>query len=280
MYGMMWLPKSVAARFFLCISSKTSLSVSAAITLMNVLTKAEVLAADKLFATLDTRTRRWQLPSWGPVLLSDTVGFIRDLPHRLITSFKATLEEARTADLLLHVADASSPQVFEQISAVYNVLEELEIDQKDTLLVLNKIDRVTSAAQLQSLLNRYPQAIPISAQTGEGLDRLADVVSRALSRGFQDVDVEMPISNGRLLAFLSEHGEVLSRRCTDERMTVHCRIPEPDRSGYSEVIKRHISVHGRADQGHLIARIDPELTGKIIAQQYLIRLGRHVSSHQ
>jgi GTP-binding protein HflX len=78
-------------------------------TLMNALTDAGVLAEDKLFATLDTRTRRWQLPGWGPVLLSDTVGFIRDLPHRLIASFKATLEEARQADLLMHVADASSP---------------------------------------------------------------------------------------------------------------------------------------------------------------------------
>ena len=85
-------------------------------TLMNALTGADVLAEDKLFATLDTRTRRWQLPGWGPVLLSDTVGFIRDLPHHLIASFKATLEEARQADLLLHVADASNPAALEQIA--------------------------------------------------------------------------------------------------------------------------------------------------------------------
>ena len=99
-----------------------------------------MLAEDKLFATLDTRTRRWQLPGWGPVLLSDTVGFIRDLPHHLIASFKATLEEARQADLLLHVADASNPAALDQITAVYGVLEELGIEAKDTLLVLNKID--------------------------------------------------------------------------------------------------------------------------------------------
>ena len=91
-------------------------------TLMNSLTAAGVTAENKLFATLDTRTRRWQLPSWGPVLLSDTVGFIRDLPHRLITSFKATLEETRQANLLLHVADASNPSALEQISAVSEVL--------------------------------------------------------------------------------------------------------------------------------------------------------------
>ncbi|MCL4162850.1 UNVERIFIED_CONTAM: hypothetical protein GTU68_062915, partial [Idotea baltica] len=99
-------------------------------TLMNALTEASVLAEDKLFATLDTRTRRWTLPSWGPVLLSDTVGFIRDLPHGLIASFKATLEETRQADLLLHVADASNPKVAEQISSVYEVLQELSIEEK------------------------------------------------------------------------------------------------------------------------------------------------------
>src|SRR5690606_14539347 len=108
--------------------------------LMNRLTDAHVYAADKLFATLDTRTRRWQLPAWGPVLLSDTVGFIRDLPHRLIASFKATLTEANEADLLLHVADASNPAALEQIRAVYLVLKELGIEEKDTLLILNKID--------------------------------------------------------------------------------------------------------------------------------------------
>ena len=109
-------------------------------TLLNALTGADVLAENKLFATLDTRTRRWQLPGWGPVLLSDTVGFIRDLPHHLIASFKATLEEARQADLLLHVADASNPAASEQIAVVYEVLEELGIEAKDTLLVLNKVD--------------------------------------------------------------------------------------------------------------------------------------------
>ena len=93
---------------------------------MNRLTGADVLAQDKLFATLDTCTRRWQLPGWGPVLLSDTVGFIRDLPHALIASFKATLEEARQANLLLHVADASSPEVLEQVPVSYTHLRAHE----------------------------------------------------------------------------------------------------------------------------------------------------------
>src|SRR3954447_1066002 len=131
-------------------------------TLMNSLTGAGVYAANKLFATLDTRTRRWMLPSWGPVLLSDTVGFIRDLPHGLIASFKATLEEARQADLLLHVADAANPAVLDQISAVYEVLGELGIQEKDTLLVLNKIDQLADRGSLTPVLHRYPNAIPIS----------------------------------------------------------------------------------------------------------------------
>ena len=160
------------------------------------------------------------------MLLSDTVGFIRDLPHHLIASFKATLEESRQADLLLHVADASSPAVYQQIGAVYRVLEELGIEEKDTLLVLNKIDALTDRAQLDGLLGRYPHAVPISARRGQGLGQLAGRVSEALSRGFLDVDIETEAANGRLLAFLAAHAEVLSQQYHDSRVTIHCRIPQ------------------------------------------------------
>ena len=194
-------------------------------TLMNTLTNAGVLVEDKLFATLDTRTRRWQLPNWGPVLLSDTVGFIRQLPHRLIASFKATLEEARQADLLLHVADVSNPAVYDQISAVYEVLREIGIEEKDLLLVLNKIDHEAGASQLEGVRKRYPNAIPISARTGEGRDRLAIAVSDALSRSFADVDIRTSVANGRLMAFLARHGEILSRHYQDEQVVLHCRLP-------------------------------------------------------
>ncbi len=194
-------------------------------TLLNALTGADVLTENRLFATLDTRTRRWQLPGWGPVLLSDTVGFIRDLPHHLIASFKATLEESRQADLLLHVADASNPAALDQITVVYNVLEELGIQAKDTLLVLNKVD-VADRGQLAAIMSRYPHALAVSAYTGQGIAELAAAVSQALSHGFLDVDVETGVENGRLLAMLSSHGEVLSKRYTDSRVIVHCRIPE------------------------------------------------------
>ncbi len=194
-------------------------------TLLNKLTGSDVLAEDKLFATLDTRTRRWQLPGWGPVLLSDTVGFIRDLPHSLIASFKATLEEARQADLLLHVADASNPAVIEQINSVYSVLEELGIREKDTILVLNQIDAIEDPGTLELLKQRYPMAMFVSARTGEGLTRLATAVSDALSHHFLDVDVETDVANGRLLAYLAKNGEILSRTYADQRVSVHCRIP-------------------------------------------------------
>jgi GTPase len=194
-------------------------------TLLNAMTGSDVFVQDALFATLDTRTRRWQLPGWGPVLLSDTVGFIRDLPHHLIASFKATLEEARQADLLLHVADASNPAVYDQIAAAYSVLDEIGIRQKDTLLVLNKADALPDRSRLDSLLNRYPTAVGISALSGWGLPRLSAAVAETLSRAFLDVDVEMGVDNGRAMAYLAAHGEVFSKRFYDSRVVVHCRIP-------------------------------------------------------
>ena len=195
-------------------------------TLLNKLTGADVYAQDQLFATLDTRTRRWKLPSWGPVLLSDTVGFIRELPHKLIASFKATLEEARQANLLLHVADASNPQALEQIQAVFGVLEELEIEQKGTLLVLNKVDQVPDAHLLHRLEDRYPNAVKISAHTGEGLDTLAEVVSQALSEHFLDLDLEADASNGKLLAYLAKYGEIFSQSYEGDRVLLHVRLPK------------------------------------------------------
>ena len=195
-------------------------------TLMNSLTDAKVVAEDKLFATLDTRTRRWHLPNWGPVLLSDTVGFIRDLPHRLIASFKATLEETRQADLLLHVADASSPVVFDQVSSVYEVLEELGIEEKDTLLVLNKIDEEFAQSQLKKILDRYPNAIPVSALTREGFDQLHETVSDALSKTFKNVLIETSVANGKLMAYLAANGEIKSRMYEGDRVRITCRLPQ------------------------------------------------------
>ena len=222
-------------------------------TLMNVLTDSDVTAEDQLFATLDTRTRRWQLPHWGPVLLSDTVGFIRDLPHRLIASFKATLEEARRADLLLHVADSSNPAVFDQITAVNSVLEEIGIEAKDTLLVLNKIDSLADPRSLDVIVNRYPKAIPISAYRREGLMQLAAGVSDALSRTFRDVDIEMGVDNGRLMAYLAAHGEILSQRFNDTKVTIHCRLPQ---KFLGRIDTRGVRIHERPSNGEQVVAGD------------------------
>ncbi|MCO8120485.1 GTPase HflX [Stieleria sp. TO1_6] len=194
-------------------------------TLMNELTAAGVQAEDKLFATLDTRTRRWYLPNWGTVLLSDTVGFIRDLPHSLVASFKSTLEETRQADLLLHVADASNPNVFEQISAVYKVLSEMEIEEKDTLLVLNKVDAIASPAMLNRVLDRYPNAIPVSAKSAKGIGMLTEAVGEALGREFMDLDIDVDPSDGKLLAYLAARGEIVSQEFGED--VVHVRVKMP-----------------------------------------------------
>jgi len=193
-------------------------------TLLNLLTGSDELVEDKLFATLDTRTRRWRVPGCGWVLLSDTVGFIRDLPHHLIASFKATLEETRRADLLIHVADASSRLLDSQVCAVRKVLADLGIADKETLLVLNKLDAVEQRSDREQILSRYPHAIGISARTHTGIAELISATRQALSYSFCDVSIRTDASNGRLLAFLAATGNVLSRQFTESSVVLHCKL--------------------------------------------------------
>jgi GTP-binding protein HflX len=158
-------------------------------------------------------------------LLSDTVGFIRDLPHKLVASFRATLEEAREADLLLHVADASNPAVLDQISAVYGVLQELGIDEKQTLLVINKIDMPGAMERMQAVQNRYPHSVAISAKAGMGLDALAARVSATLSAGFVTLSVRLDVGDGRTLAWLAKIGEITSKQFHENHVEIHARMP-------------------------------------------------------
>jgi GTP-binding protein HflX len=194
-------------------------------TLMNVLTGAGVYVEDKLFSTLDTRTRQWHLKDWGRVLLSDTVGFIRELPHHLVASFRATLEEARQARLLLHVVDASNPTAEEQIKAVNAVLAELGCGDKPTLLVLNKVDRVSDPSYLQVLEAHHPRAVAISAGQCQGLDALREAVIEMLSADFAHAVVEAPAGNGKVLSYLAAHAEVYRQEFRDDRVIVHCHLP-------------------------------------------------------
>ena len=195
-------------------------------TLMNRLTGSDVLVADKLFATLDTRTRRWALPHRGDVLLSDTVGFVRDLPHHLVASFKSTLEEARQADLLLHVVDASHPDASRQIDTVYEVLDEIGVDCSNVLLVLNKVDAVQDRSIVDVLRSQYADTVTISAMTGRGLEQLRDCSVARLGEGYVDAKVETGVGNGRLFAWIAEHGEILEREYNDSRVVLNCRLPQ------------------------------------------------------
>jgi GTP-binding protein HflX len=194
-------------------------------TLMNALTGSDLYVEDKLFSTLDTRTRQWHLKDWGRVLLSDTVGFIRGLPHHLVASFKATLEEARRARLLLHVVDASSPSAEEQIKAVNQVLKELDCAGKAVLLVLNKTDAVTDPSYLDVLRRTHPHAVSISAARGIGLDSLCEGVIEALSSDFAEAEIETDAGNGKVLSYLGAHAEIYRQQYHDDRVVVRCSLP-------------------------------------------------------
>ncbi|MDA0666523.1 MAG: GTPase HflX [Planctomycetota bacterium] len=176
--------------------------------LLRRLTGADVFVADQLFATLDTRIRNWRLKDTREVLLADTVGFVRDLPHGLVASFHATLEETLNADLLLHICDASAIDLEVHMSAVNGVLAEIEADGIPLLIILNKWDRVDEDYRL-ILLNRFPDAIPVSAHSGEGLDGLEEVIGKYLDNWSLHLEVEVPASDGRLLADFRRISRVL-----------------------------------------------------------------------
>jgi GTP-binding protein HflX len=195
-------------------------------TLMNALTGAGVRTEDQLFSTLETRTRQWHLKDWGRVLLSDTVGFIRELPHHLVASFKATLEETRQARLLLHVVDASNPMAEEQIKAVNKVLEEIGCAKKSTILVLNKTDKLLDRSYLDALVKHHPRAVSISAASGLGLDLLQDAVIEAISCDFADAEIETNAANGRVLAYLAAHAEIYRQHYQDNQVIIRCLLPK------------------------------------------------------
>jgi len=196
-------------------------------TLLNVLTGAEELAADMLFATLDTRTRQWKLRDGRLVLLSDTVGFLQRLPHHLVASFHATLEEAVHADLLLHVVDASHPDAVQQFRAVEEVLNQIASTQRDELVVLNKIDAAPDAAALEWLARDTGRDwVALSARTGQGLDELHRLVASRLDERSVHCEVDLPVTDGRTLAALRRLASVLSQRIVDdERLVLEARIP-------------------------------------------------------
>jgi GTP-binding protein HflX len=193
-------------------------------TLMNALTGANTLVEDKLFATLDTKTRQWNLGGNCVALLSDTVGFVRNLPHHLVASFRATLEEAIHARLLLHVVDCSSRNAELEMKSVNGVLAELGCADKPTLVLLNKVDAATDEAALQILERIAPNSIRISARTGAGLDAVAEWVRTEHRSERVRVTIRTGAGNGQLLAELTRAAEVLGRRYDDSHVELDVLI--------------------------------------------------------
>ena len=193
-------------------------------TLLNALTGAGVLAEDKLFATLDPTTRRLRLPTNQNVLLTDTVGFIRKLPHGLVEAFKATLEEVVQADLLLHVVDASHPQAEEQILAVNTVLDEIGAAGKPTIMVLNKIDKLVNGSS-GKFLDRFPHAVRVSARDGEGLPALLAELNNQVRPVREFMELSVPHEEAAVIARLHAVGQVIERDYEREKAWFKVRIP-------------------------------------------------------
>ena len=193
-------------------------------TLLNRLTNAGVLADDQLFATLDPTTRQLQLPNRQPCLLTDTVGFIRKLPHHLVEAFKATLEEVNEADLLLHVIDASQPRVDEQIAAVEAVLRELGANNKPVLAVFNKTDLERGHNQAIRLADRFRHSVAISAATGDGTQTLCQAIADLLRDRVSHLHLKIPASEGRWLAALHANGKVLEQKVSGKHLLLEAIV--------------------------------------------------------
>jgi GTPase len=208
--------------FCVCLVGYTNAGKS---TMMNLLTDAETLVADQLFATLETKTRKWNISPNKPVLLSDTVGFVRALPHHLVASFRATLEEAIYADLLVHVADASHPCVAQQIAAVENVLEELGCDNSQVQLVLNKVDKINDPTIYPILREKFPRGIFVSAITGQGAGELVESVTKRLRVNSVHAKLRVNFRNGKAMQFVAQHANVESQEYDDLTANIKVVIP-------------------------------------------------------
>jgi len=200
-------------------------------TLLNALTDAGVLVEDRLFATLDPRTRRLDLPGGESVLMSDTVGFVRKLPHQLVQAFRSTLEVVNESDLLVHVVDSTSPDPESQIEAVRAVLEEIGADRVPELLAFNKCDTTGEAARLAG---RHPGSVVLSALTGEGLDGLLAAVGDRLRAAANIVELLVPYDRGDIVAAVHREGEVLMESHEEDHTRLRVRVDPAGAARFSE----------------------------------------------
>lgn len=192
-------------------------------TLLNTLTGAGILAEDKLFATLDPTTRSLKLPSGQEILMTDTVGFIRKLPHHLIDAFKSTLEEAKYADMILHVVDASNPQADEQMFTVYETLQGLKVQDKPIITVFNKQDRLESVPVIRDFKADY--TVSVSAKTGAGLDELLETIEALLRQQKVYIEEVYPYSEAGKIQIIRKYGELLDEKYTDDGISVTAYVP-------------------------------------------------------
>ncbi len=192
--------------------------------LMRALTSSDVYIADKLFATLDTTVRRLVPPTEPPILVTDTVGFIKKLPHDLVASFRSTLDEARDCDLLLHLVDASDPAHADQLAVTREVLGEIEADRVNTWLVLNKIDRCTDL-EARSLADRYPRAVQLSAKRPADVARLRDMLIEHFIGALEEVELDVPYTHQRVIHMIHERTTVLGETHHDAGTLVRLRAP-------------------------------------------------------
>jgi GTP-binding protein HflX len=202
-------------------------------TLLNRLTDAGVLVEDRLFATLDPRTRRLQLPGGEAVLLSDTVGFVRKLPHQLVEAFRSTLEVVKESDLLVHVVDSSALRPDEQIDAVRSVLAEIGADRVPELLAFNKADL---APDVGRWTERYPGSVTISALTGDGVDDLLQAVGDRLRALARIVELVVPYDRGDVLAAVHREGEVVVERQSEGAVRLRVRVDEAGNARFREFL--------------------------------------------
>ncbi|MFC1562842.1 GTPase HflX [candidate division KSB1 bacterium] len=205
-------------------------------TLLNAITKSDVLVENKLFATLDSTVRKVKFKNQFDILLSDTVGFIRKLPHHLIASFKSTLGEAKEADLLIHLADITHPQLEEQISSVNEVLESLEILNKPTLMVFNKLDVLKDDSAIEQMKYEYQDAVFISAKRGIGLNHLLEAIINYALKNFIDEKIDIPFSKYKYINKIKKIGKIISTSYEKDHISIHFKAKKEDLSKVRNIL--------------------------------------------
>jgi GTP-binding protein HflX len=212
-------------------------------TIMKLLTGSNVYVEDKLFATLDTTVRKFELPLGKEALLSDTVGFIRKLPAHLVASFRSTLAEAKESDYLLHVVDLSNPFFRDHIKIVEDTLESLDISSENVIIIFNKIDLLDDLDELSLIREQYPESIFISAHKGMNIDQLKNLLQNKYDLLSNDFLVEFPYSKSNLLSEVYKLGEIIERTDTDDGYKILIRVNQKEIGKFKNIFNDHLQLY-------------------------------------